>query len=97
MRDHALLMRFGLRDGQFFAFYKYSNLHWFLNSKEIGYGDLRDEDICRIVTELKPGEEFIGWNEHHGSRCQQTNTPMIRIKSDGVVMLREEIVQTEGR
>lgn len=97
MRDHALLMRFGLRDGQFFAYFKHSNLHWFLNDKEFGYGDLRDEDIVRIAEELKPGEEFIGWNEHHGSRFQQTNTPIIRIKPDGVIMFRDEIVRTEGR
>jgi hypothetical protein len=97
MRDYELLHRFELRDGQFFAEYRYSNLHWFLNDKEFGYGDLREEDIKRIAARLYVGEQFIGWHEHHGSRFQQTNTPVIRIKSDGVVMFREDIIQAEGR
>lgn len=96
MSNKEVLNRFNLRDGQFYAYYAYKNLWWFLDGERIGYGDLRDEDILYISNALSEGEEFVGWNEHHGSRWQQTKTPMVRI-TKGDFMMREEIIETEGR
>lgn len=79
MKNQSDCARFGLHDGQFFGYYRYKNLWWWLNGKEIGYGDLREEDIQRISQRLSDGEEFVGWNEHHQTRFQQTRFPMIRI------------------
>ena len=94
------LERFGLNDGidgaaEFFGHYKYKNLWWELNGKKIGYGDLTETNLQVIYWALRPGEEFVGWNEHHGTEWQQTDTPMVRITIDGVKH-REEIVATEG-
>lgn len=87
--------RFEIYDGQFFAEYRYKNLQWDLNGRKIGYGDLRDEDILRISETLEEGEEFVGWNEHHGGPHQQTNTPMVRITREDI-KLRTDIVEEEG-
>lgn len=96
MTNEEIQTRFELFNGQFFAWYRYKNLQWFLDGVYIGFGDLRDEDILRIAVTLEDGEVFVGWNEHHGSPVQQTNTPMVRI-SNQHIMLREEIVEKEGR
>jgi len=94
--DKDVLRRFELNHGQFFAYYLYKNLQWYLNKQPIGFGDLREEDIGRIAKKLHGKEEFVGWNEHHGTDWQQTNTPMVRIKPEFIV-LREDIVKAEGR
>lgn len=93
--EKELRERFGLFDGQFFAEYRYKNLHWILDGRKIGFGDLRDEDILRIKEELGGHEEFVGWNEHHMTRSQQTDTPMVRITQKGVKH-RTHIVEEEG-
>jgi hypothetical protein len=77
--------RFGLRDGQFFAHWQKKNQHWFLNGKWIGFGDIRGEDIERIQAELKDGEKFEGFNEHHMSRFMQRENPVICIDMNSVV------------
>jgi hypothetical protein len=91
-----LCERFGLKNGQFFGTYVYKNLHWSINGTFFGFGDLRNEDIERIKNELNEGEEVAGWNEHHFAKeYQQTKTPMIRIRPEGV-MYRQDIVAEEG-
>lgn len=94
--NYDQLLRFELIYGQYFAEYVYKNLNWRLNDEPIGFGDLRAEDIGRIAKKLHEDEEFVGWNEHHGTQFQQTNTPMIRIKQE-FIALREDIVKAEGR
>lgn len=76
--------RFGLMHGQFFAENIYKNLFWVLDGKTIGYGDLRAQDLTLILDNLKPGEVFEGFNEHHGSQWQQTPHAMVKI-ADGVI------------
>lgn len=76
--------RFDIYNGQFFAYYAYKNLQWFLNERRIGFGDLREIDILNIMDRLEDGEEFVGWNEHHGSQWQQRDTPMIVIRKGEV-------------
>lgn len=96
MLNEDYTRRLGLTNGQVFDEYKYKNLWWILNGLACGYGDLRDEDILRIKEELVEGEEFVGWNEHHGGRFKQTDTPMIRITHNSVLH-RADIVISEGR
>lgn len=86
-KEEEYLVRFGLTDGQFFGVHRYKNLHWFVNDFQFGYGDLKTEHIKVISKELNDGEEFLGWNEHHGTEFQQTDEPMIRI-TKGVVIHR---------
>lgn len=101
--------RFGLRDGQFFAEYRYKNLHWVLCRRRFvhgqgripypfGFGDLRDEDIERIVAGLGPQERFEGWHEGWDPFGLRGEVPvvMVRITSDGVVH-RRAIVEAGGR
>jgi hypothetical protein len=95
MSNEDILKRFELRDGQFFGRYLYKNQQWYLNGTYVGFGDLRDDDVLRIATELDDGEEFVGWNEHHGTQWQQTDTPFIRITNQNII-LRDEIVEREG-
>lgn len=80
------LRKFGLSHGQFFAHYKYKNLWWHLNGVEIGYGDLREEDIERIQENLVPGDEFCGFHEMHGTEwAPRDGLPMVIINHNGVV------------
>jgi hypothetical protein len=95
MNNKEILNRFNLKNGQFFAFYLYKNLQWFLNGTYVGFGDLREQDVLNISLLLEDGEEFVGWNEHHGTQFQQTDTPMIRITNQNTI-LRQEIVEREG-
>lgn len=90
-----MLKRFNLRNGQFFAYYAYKNLQWFLNGVHIGFGDLRDDDILHIAVTLEDGEEFVGWNEHHGTQWQQTDLPMLKIASMDI-KLRQDIIKENG-
>lgn len=71
--------RFGLHHGQFFGESLYNNLFWVLDGETIGYGDIRMEDLSKILNNLKPEEVFEGFNEHHGSQWQQTEHAMIKI------------------
>ena len=96
MTNKEILSKFRLLNGQFFAFYAYKNLQWFLDGCYIGFGDLRDEDILFIQTQLEDGQEFVGWNEHHGTQWQQTKTPMVRITNKQFTM-REDIINKEGK
>lgn len=84
--------RFGLRHGQFFAFYRYKNLQWELNGEFFGYGDLRDDDIIRIQEALTEDETFIGWNEHHMTNWHQTDIPMVVITHDNF-KFRAELIE----
>lgn len=77
--------RFHLRDGVFWGEYRHKNLHWFLNDKRFGFGDLRDSDIQIIHMALEPGEVFKGYNEHHGSSFMQRENPVIEINSTEVL------------
>lgn len=81
MNRLAMRERFGLREGQFFAYYKHKNLHWVLNEEFFGFGDLRDEDIERIFNELSDNEIFEGFNEHHFSAWKINDLPILRITS----------------
>lgn len=76
--------RFGLHHGQFFAENLYNNLFWVLDGETIGYGDIRMQDLAQILNNLKAGEVFEGFNEHHGSEFQQTEHAMIKV-TDGVI------------
>lgn len=78
--------------------YTYKNLWWVLGTESevldkqdaLGYGDLNDDDIQRILDWLShPSQDgdrvFVGWNEHHGTDWKQTPVPMVRISyKDGV-------------
>jgi hypothetical protein len=75
------LERFGLVNGQFFSTYHFKNLHWYLNGKKIGYGDLRDEDIMKIHVTITEGETFEGFNVFHGSEYQRRSNPVVVITS----------------
>lgn len=79
MRDDAVCQRFGLRHGQFFAKYRFKNLHWFLNGKEFGFGDLRSIDILNIHDRLNEDDVFEGFNEHHMTQYMQRENPVVRI------------------
>ena len=81
-RRQAIRERLGLRDGQFFAYFINKNLIWTLNGERFGFGDIRIEDVGRIREGLNENEVFEGWNEHHGTRWQQTDVPMVRITSE---------------
>jgi hypothetical protein len=91
-KDEKACTRLGLNSGAFYGSYVYKNLWWELNGKIIGYGDIRTEDIARIMEILGLDETFIGWNEHHGSEHQQTDIPMIKILKD-VVLFRGELCE----
>jgi len=59
-----VLERLGLRHGQYFAFYQFKNLNWYLNDRWIGFGDLREEDLINIIKALKLRETFAaGWKD----------------------------------
>lgn len=77
-------MRFGFHHGQFFSEYLYKNLHWVLDGETIGFGDIREKDVATLIDTLNAGEVFEGFNEHHGTRFQQTPRAMIMIM-DGVI------------
>lgn len=77
-RIKELRERFGVWNGQFWGYYKYKNLNWYLvNYKDnfnnisdvtdgewFNYGDIREEDIDRLKNLLKTGEALIlGWKE----------------------------------
>lgn len=94
MNRQAMCERFVLKNGQFFAYYRYKNLQWELNGEFFGYGDLRDDDLIRIQEELSEYETFKGWNEHHGTEWQQTDIPMVVITHDDI-KFREEIFQED--
>lgn len=80
-----LLTFFALRNGQFFANYKYKNLHWSMNGKFFGFGDLRDDDIARIRRDMLADDVFEGYNENHFSdQFRQTPHAMIRITRETV-------------
>ena len=81
---HIAETRFGMHHGQFFGEYMFKNLHWVLDGNVIGFGDLRQVDISALLNNLKPGEVFEGFNEHHGSQFQQTDHAMVKI-TDGVI------------
>lgn len=87
MTNNEYAEKLGLRDGQFFAKYRYKNLWWFLNGVKIGYGDIRDEDILRLTEVLTENDEFLGFNEHHGSDHQQRDLPMLRITKDAFQLM----------
>lgn len=95
--DHEACGRLGLRHGQFFAYFKHKNLHWELNGKIIGYGDLRNEDIARIAEVLTEGEEFKGYNEHHMSRTMQRENEVVYIAKDTIDFPPGEEVKSETR
>lgn len=95
MPHEESLARFRLNDGQYFAEQRYTNLQWFLNGTKIGFGDLRALDLLRISVELYPHEEFVGWNEHHGTDHQQTDTPMVKVTMNKVTHRIELIREKE--
>lgn len=78
------LERFDLRHGQFYGVFKYKNLWWELDGETIGYGDLTEEQIAHIQTQLRTNETFRGWNEHHGTQFQQTERPMVYITNQRI-------------
>lgn len=84
MRDDIACKRFGLKHGQFFAEYRFSNVHWILNDKEIGYGDLRVEDIIKIHQTLGEDDVFEGFNEHHMTHHMQRESPVVRIRNTSI-------------
>jgi len=95
MNKQELRERFGVIDGHFFSYWFYKNLRLHFGDEEFCFTDLRLEDIERIQAELKPGETITGWNEHHGTRFQQGNTPMVVITHDRVknrAELRQEYI-----
>jgi len=83
--DKSLCERFGLRNGQFFAYYQFKNLHWHLGEKVVGFGDLREEDVARIQAELRDGEVFFGYHESHGTEHQMRDTPLVFITNKEIV------------
>ena len=75
-RIKELRERFGVWNGQFWAFWKYKNLNWYLvkfseeddvdvdDGEWFNYGDIRDEDVDRLAKLLNPGEALVlGWKE----------------------------------
>ncbi|MCA9367098.1 hypothetical protein KC887_02395 [Candidatus Kaiserbacteria bacterium] len=96
MNNNPITDRFGLMNGQFYAYYRYKNLRWFLNDTEFGYGDLTDNQILNISENLGEGEVFRGYNEHHGTRFQQTHLPYLEITKDEI-LLREDIIEREEK
>lgn len=79
-----ILSRFFLVDGQFFAEQAVRNVHWYLNDRHFGFGDLREANIKTIHLLLEPGEVFEGFHEAHLTQFQQRESPMIRINVGGV-------------
>ena len=83
--ESTIRKRFELTQSQFFAFPKHKNLHWSLNGKFFGFGDIREVDIRNIQMKLDEREVFEGWNEHHFSELtRQTEKPIIRITHNEV-------------
>lgn len=91
--DQDQLRRFELTHGQLLdgANARYTNLRWFLNDEEIGFGDLSEENIGMIAKKLREGDEFVGiWCD--GTLPQGLrDVPMVKIWPN-YVMLREDIV-----
>lgn len=87
---NVALERFGLNDGQFYGVWTFKNLWWTLDGVSIGYGDLTDAQIRHIQDNLREGETFRGFNEHHGTRWQQTELPILHITKDRVAFPHRE-------
>jgi hypothetical protein len=58
--------RFGLTDGQVKANLHHKNLWWHLNGNLIGFGDLDDDNILNIASNLNDDETFVGFREFRG-------------------------------
>lgn len=72
-RLKELRARFGVQNGQFFAYYEFKNLNWYLADKDeenmvkaewFCFGDIREEDMERLPSLLREGEKLIlGWKD----------------------------------
>jgi hypothetical protein len=72
-RIKELRERFGVHNGQYWGYYRFKNLNWYLGDgimtpgekdEWFCYGDIRDEDIPRLAALLNPGEILtLGWKE----------------------------------
>ena len=103
--NEDLCIEMGLRNGQMRDPYDLHNLYWSFEGSHVafGYGDLITYDYERILSYLShPSHEadivFLGWNEHHGTRWEQTIYPMVRISvKDGITYphrdAREQILK----
>lgn len=87
-----LLKRFGLSNGQMRTPYAHKNLKWEFNGEMFAWGDLDAYDIARIQKHLEGGT-FVGWNEHHGSRWQQCEEPIIVIAEKLIHYPRKEALE----
>jgi hypothetical protein len=96
-RIRELRERFSVTNGQFFAEMRFKNLNWYftngntVNRNEPGewfcYGDIRDEDVARLMKELKDGELLVlGWKDRQADAYKNRDgEPAIAIANAGVV------------
>ena len=74
-RINELRERFGVKNGQFWGYYRFKNLNWYLCQDDTDvmdmtkndwflFGDVRDEHIPVLMACLEPNETLIlGWKD----------------------------------
>lgn len=63
-RMRELRDRFDIQSGGMRTPYRYKNLNWYMNDQWFCFSDIGEEDIDRIVAELKEGEVLtLGWKD----------------------------------
>ena len=103
-RELDLRKRFGLFNGQIRTPHRHKNVIFSIVQPELqngdiacvfGIGDLSDDDILRIGQNLRDGEMFVGWDEHHFGPFKRTKMPLIRITNSDIIF-RNRIIKEEG-
>lgn len=73
-RTKELRERFGVSNGQFWGYYRFKNLNWYLSQDDafmtterdewFCFGDIRDDDPARLMALLEPNEALVlGWKD----------------------------------